>query len=188
MINLLYESLPNSIAVRNKDFLINTDFKYWIELSDALNDSNCNKEYLANVLMNIFYDEIPEEFNQEVFLSIKDFLIGNVDNKKKQLSTNNKLSSKKRIYDYKIDSDYFIAAFQQQYQINLLKENMHWFHFLALFHGLGDCELKQRMYYRGLDLSSISDKKERSRIRKIQQQLSLDKVEINDEMIAQVLW
>lgn len=188
MINLLYESLPNSIAVRNKDFLINTDFKYWIELSDALNDPNCNKEYLANVIMNIFYDEIPEKFNQEVFLAIKDFLIGNVDNKKEQLSTNNKLSSKKRIYDYKIDSDYFIAAFQQHYQINLLKENMHWYHFLALFHGLGDCELKQRMYYRGLDLSSISDKKERSRIRKIQQQLSLDKVEINDEMIAQVLW
>lgn len=188
MINLLYESLPNSIAVRDKDFLINTDFKYWIELSDALNDPNCNKEYLANVIMNIFYDEIPEKFNQEVFLAIKDFLIGNVDNKKEQLSTNNNLSSKKRIYDYKIDSDYFIAAFQQHYQINLLKENMHWYHFLALFHGLGDCELKQRMYYRGLDLSSISDKKERSRIRKIQQQLSLDKAEINDEMIAQVLW
>lgn len=188
MINLLYESLPNSIAVRNKGFLINTDFKYWIELSDALNDPNCNKEYLANVLINIFYDEIPKEFDQDVFLAIKDFLIGNVDNEKEQLTNNVKLVNKKRIYDYKIDSDYFIAAFQQQYQINLLKENMHWFHFLALFHGLGECELKQRMYYRGIDLSNISDKKERARIRKIQHDLSLDKIEINDEMIAQVLW
>lgn len=188
MINLLYESLPNSIAVRNKDFLINTDFKYWIELSDALNDPDCNKEYLANVLINIFCDELPKEFNSEVFLAIKDFLIGNIDNKKKQSVNDNKVFRKKRIYDYKIDSEYFIAAFQQHYQIDLLKENMHWFHFLALFHGLGDCELKQRMYYRGIEVSSINDKKERARVRKIQHELSLDKTELSDELIAQALW
>ena len=48
MINLLYESLPNSITVGDKDFLINTDFKYWIELSDALNNQDCDKTYLTN--------------------------------------------------------------------------------------------------------------------------------------------
>ena len=65
---------------------------------------------------------------------------------------------------------------------------MHWFKFLALFHGLGDCELKQRMYYRGINISSIADKKERSRIRKIQNKLRLEKTAISDEIIGQALW
>lgn len=187
MINLLFESLPDSITVWNKDYKVNTDYKYWIELSDALNDPDCNKEYLANVIMNIFYDEMPSEFNSEVFLAIKGFLVGNVDDNERTAGDEN-ISAKQRVYDYKIDSEYFIAAFQQQYQINLLEANMHWFRFLALFHGLGDCELKQRMHYRGIDLSNIKDKKERARVRKIQYELALGKSEISDEMIAQALW
>lgn len=75
MINLLYESLPNSITVGDKDFLINTDFKYWIELSDALNNQDCDKTYLTNVILNLFVDEIPNQFNSEVFMAIKSFLM-----------------------------------------------------------------------------------------------------------------
>lgn len=187
MINLLYESLPDCITVADKDYRINTDFKYWIELSDALNDPECNKEYLTNVIINIFCEELPAVFDSDVFLAIKDFLTGKID-KKESLVNENGQAANKRIYDYKVDSEYFIAAFQQHYQIDLLKENMHWFRFLALFHGLDDCGLKQRMYYRSVDLSGIRDKKERARIRKIQYELSLDQNEISDEMIAQALW
>ncbi len=87
-----------------------------------------------------------------------------------------------------MDGDYFIAAFLQNYNIDLLKCDMHWFKFMALFHGLKDCELKQRMYYRSVNLATISDKKERSRIRKIQNKLKLDQKTISDEDIAQALW
>lgn len=44
------------------------------------------------------------------------------------------------------------------------------------------------MYYRSVNLATISDKKERSRIRKIQNKLKLDQKTISDEDIAQALW
>ena len=187
MINLLYESLPNSITVGDKDFLINTDFKYWIELSDALNNQDCDKTYLTNVILNLFVDEIPNQFNSEVFMAIKKFFDGNIETKDINES-NEDCNTKNRIYDFKVDGDYFIAAFLQNYNIDLLKSDMHWFKFMALFHGLKDCELKQRMYYRSVNLATISDKKERSRIRKIQNKLKLDQKTISDEDIAQALW
>ena len=44
------------------------------------------------------------------------------------------------------------------------------------------------MYYRGINISSIADKKERSRVRKIQNKLRLEKTAIRDEIIGQALW
>lgn len=188
MINLLYESLPNSIAVRDKDFLINTDFKYWVELSDALNDQNCDRTYLTNVILNLFVKEVPKQFDTETFLAIKDFFNGNAIDQYKTKEISEEPKNIPRIYDFKIDGEYFIAAFLQYYQIDLLAVDMHWFKFLALFHGLGDCELKQRMYYRGVSISSIADKKERARVRKIQSKLKLENNVISDELIGQALW
>ncbi|MDE6730404.1 MAG: bacteriophage Gp15 family protein [Oscillospiraceae bacterium] len=45
---------------------------------------------------------------------------------------------------------------------------MHWHVFLNLFNTLPeDVPIKQRMFYRSVNLSSIKDKNERKRIRKI---------------------
>lgn len=186
MINLLYESLPDAITVDGKDYLINTDYKYWIELSDALNDPKVNKEYLANVFIGLFKDE-PPKFNNEVFLEIMNFFNGNVKDVK---SANGSESGKKtkKVYDFKIDAEYFISAFLNQYNINLFEDDLHWWKFLALFNGLEKCELTERMYYRGVDLSTIKNREERKCTKKIQDSLKLDDHVMSDEDIGGVLW
>lgn len=186
MINLLYESLPDTICVDGKEYLINTDYKYWIELSDALNDPKVDKEYLANVFIGLFVDGIPQ-FSSEVFLAIMDFFNGNVKDAKS--SENGETEKKtKKVYDFKIDAEYFISAFLNQYHINLFEDDLHWWKFLALFNGLEKCELTERMRYRGVDLSTIKNKEERKRTKKIQDSLKLDDRILSDEDIGGVLW
>ena len=184
MINLLYESLPDTITVDGKDYLINTDYKYWIELSDALNNPNVDNEYLANVLMGLFADEIPK-FSNNVFLSIMDFFNGNVRDSKGNGKDEKKT---KKVYDFKIDAEYFISAFLIQYNINLFEDDLHWWKFLALFNALDKCELTERIHYRSVDLSTIKDKDERKRIRKIQNELKLDDYMLSDDDIGGALW
>lgn len=186
MINLLYESLPETIAVDGEDYLVNTDYKYWIELSDALNDTEVDNEYLANVLKGLFLDKIPQ-FSGEVFLAIMDFFNGNVKNTKNSENGETE-KKKKKVYDFKIDAEYFISAFLNQYNINLFEDDLHWWKFLALFNGLEKCELTERIYYRSVDLSTIKSKEERKRIKKIQDKLKLDDNVLSDEDIGGALW
>lgn len=71
------------------------------------------------------------------------------------------------LFDY--DMDLIYAAFLQQYGINLLRTNMHWWEFKALLNGLTDkTKFVQVVGYRTADLSKIKDKKERARMKELQ--------------------
>lgn len=71
------------------------------------------------------------------------------------------------LFDY--DMDLIFAAFMQQYGINLLRTNMHWWEFKALLNGLNDdTKFVQVVGYRTADLSKIKDKKERARMKELQ--------------------
>ena len=59
---------------------------------------------------------------------------------------------------------------------------------MALFNALDKCELTERIHYRSVDLSTIKDKDERKRIRKIQNELKLDDYMLSDEDIGGALW
>ena len=184
MLNLLYEALPDSILVDGEAYYINTDFKYWIELSDALNAKQVDKEYLTNVILSLFVDKIPT-MSSKAFEAIMTFFNGNVDDAKQGSSAPKRT---KKVYDFKIDCDYFISSFLIQYQIDLTKDDLHWWKFLSLFNGLDKCELTERIHYRSVDLSSIKDKQERDKVRKIQNSLKLDNHILSDEDIGGVLW
>ena len=56
-----------------------------------------------------------------------------------------------QVVDFDQDSDLIFAAFLECYGINLLKADMHWHEFLALFRGLHGTKLNEVMGYRGFD-------------------------------------
>lgn len=54
-----------------------------------------------------------------------------------------------RAFDWLLDSDYLVAAFQQAYGIDLTSTDMHWHRFLALWRGLpGDTKLAEIIGHR----------------------------------------
>ena len=92
------------------------------------------------------------------------------------------------VFSFTYDQDYIIGAFQECYKLDILNiRHMHWWHFNALLNALNTtCELKQRIMYRSIKLSDISDKKGRNRIRKIQRQIAIPAPEMNEYEIASV--
>lgn len=180
MLNALIEEYPDTISVEGIEYQIDTDFRRWIGLNEALLDKELESKDLNYIILELFESDIPEN-GVEAGKAIIKFLQGNIDESKKVKGA----SKGKRVFSFLYDCDYIIGAFMECYHIDLVRiRYMHWWHFLALLNALNsECELKKRMNYRGMDLSKLS-RKERSRIRKIQREIALPQEELDEESIA----
>lgn len=181
MLNCLIEEYPETITVDGIDYRIDTDFRRWIGLNEALLDKELSSDDLNYLILSLFIDNFLPTNGIETGRAIIQFLRGNIDDSKDRKGA----SKGKRVFSFLYDGDYIIGAFMECYHIDLVETRyMHWWHFLALLNALNsDCELKKRMSYRSMDLSKLS-KKERSRIRKIQREIALPQEELDEESIA----
>lgn len=179
--NFFYENYPESIYVDGKKIRIITDFREYIRLQDALLDRLLTSYERYYIISQYFLDEciVDEKAISELtkFMAMEDG---------SNTSSSNKKTSK-QLYSYSFDFPYILSAFIQVYGINLQTiPYMHWWKFQTLFNGLPqDTEIKQRIMYRGINLSDIKDREERKRIRKIQLAIRLPtQVEISDYEIG----
>jgi hypothetical protein len=79
-----------------------------------------------------------------------------------------------RALDYDVDAPLILAAFRSAYQIDLTRDSMHWWTFLALLEGLpGHTRLAEIMGYRTINLSEIKDKETRKHYAQLQKQFRL---------------
>lgn len=181
MLNCLIENYPKHIYVEGKAYRIDTDFRRWIGLNEALLDKGLEPDDLNHLILSLFKDKLPNN-GSEAGKEIIKFLMGNVNDSKSE----NRKSKNKRVLSFMHDGDYILGAFLECYGIDLIEVHyMHWWHFLALLSALNsECELKKRMSYRSMDLSKIKDKKERARIRKIQNEIALPHEELDEDSIA----
>ena len=185
--NVFYEDLPESLRIDGEDYKIITDFREWIRFSDMLK-ADMPAEYKYEFIKEMFLDDItlnPDTF-EDVLKAISSFLGMAEVQLPTKYNTAGKSSSKANI-SYEYDAPYIISAFLQNYGIDLLEiEYMHWWKFKMLLDGLPEeCQIKQRIYYRDVDLSSIKDKAEQKRISKIKYRISLPENEyVSDGDIA----
>ena len=95
-------------------------------------------------------------------------------------------TSEKELFSFRIDYPYILSGFLRDYGIDLdTVKYLHWWKFRMLFDGLSeDTEIKQRIMYRGINLSEIKDKEERKRISKIQRSIQLPAEELTDYEIG----
>lgn len=152
---MFLEKLPKSIRIGETDYPIRTDFKTWIKVESILKDNNIPDSFKLSMIYTIcdlFYEneDISTESIDAVFDGIFSFW-------RMYKSINKKAKISHEIaYDYNVDFDMIVAAFKQQYNINLFNADMHWFEFKALFDGLGeDTIFKKVVGYRTVDLSKV---------------------------------
>lgn len=135
MIDLTTKTLPNTLRVAGRDYSIYTDFRVWIRFFNELH-SGALKD-----LSYLFKNECPVYVRPEelrVFAAPKNSL------PRKTYGTDDGAV----VIDYEIDGDLIVAAFWQQYGIDLTTVDMHWHIFLALLHGLTGTKLDTVMSYR----------------------------------------
>ena len=169
--NLFYEEYPKALEVHGEFYPIITDFREYIRLLDMLKCKELNEIQRIMILGEYFLTDIS--IDQEAIHALTGFVT--MDLKEKENNSDSEEegegqeeTEKKNLFSYEIDYPYILSGFLRDYGIDLeTVEYLHWWKFRMLFDGLSDdTEIKQRIMYRGINLSDIKDRDERKRILK----------------------
>lgn len=168
--SLLYEGFPETVEINGTEYRIITDYREWIRWADML-ASDIDTQLKTMFTYEMILDDCEEPF-KDTFDALMAFFIMDKDEESKP---------GKQTISYDEDAAYIMADFQREYGIDIVNtKHLHWWQFQMLFEGLSEkSEMKQRIYYRSVNLESIKDKEERKRIRKIQRKIALKK-EVSD--------
>lgn len=185
--NLLLESLPKTLLIEKKKVTVKTDFKTWMCLNELLIDENTSNEEIVQNILDLF-DEENKAFIATNMEEVLDKVAWFLRCGKEEHDSGSKGPV---TFSFTYDSDYILSAFQQFYNIDLIHSDMHWWEFIALMNSIsGECELKERVRYRSIDLGKIKDPKERARIRAIKKAVALPHKQriMSDEEIGEAIW
>ena len=163
----MFNGYPDSVSVYGTKYPVNADFRIMCRFEIAIQKSDTAE--ITSAVSDFFIGDIPDNADLAVDAVLEFYLCGKQAEGGKPSGKNGK-----RCYDYNEDWKYFIAAFRQQYGIDLNTAELHWWEFSALFSGLtDDTELIKIMQIRCTNLKDIYDKKERDRIKKLQERYAL---------------
>ena len=174
--NILIDYLPTKFEIDGKEYEINYDFRTSILFCLLMNDPELTEEEKISQGLRLYYPIIPSNI-EEAYKKILFFYSRGKEENNKKVKQGKRIFKRntKKAYDFEADSDLIFSAFMTQYNINLNRENLHWWEFMALFNSLkDDTEIVKIMNYRTIDLTSIEDKKERKMYSDLQKYYSLE--------------
>ena len=183
MIDILTESLPQTVSIDGAEVLINTDFRISLQFEMLIQSDIPDKEKIARAL-KLYYPKIPRNTEKAVERIIE-FYSGNSEkNDCKSKSSDKKVQP---VYSFKYDSEYIYAAFLQAYNIDLTTEKMHWHKFRALFKALPEyCEIVRIMGYRAAKITSDMSKKQQEFYRRMKKIYALPVSDSERKMISEI--
>lgn len=188
--NLFYEKYPKVLEIHGEYVPIITDFREYIRLLDMLKCKDLNDVQKIMILKEYFLTDIS--IDATALRALTNFVTMEMEEKESEQDPDGEEgealeeTGKKNLFSYEIDYPYILSGFLRDYGIDLETVNyLHWWKFRMLFDGLSeDTEIKQRIMYRGINLSEIKDKEERKRISKIQRSIQLPAEELTDYEIG----
>lgn len=178
---------PESVKVKNKVYKINTDFRIAIQCNEISQNENIgNYERALAIIYMLFGEEGLNDFDNhnELLLLAKKYLL--CGKEERNIDDNEQPDM-----DYVEDMDYIEASFMSDYHIDLTNTKMHWWKFTNLMNGLSNselgnsCILNRIRNLRTLDLSEISDDKERQRLQKAQKDVELKKYKKENNLTSE---
>lgn len=203
--NLFYDEYPSFIRAGGEVIPIRTDFRDYIKLMDVLRSKDMTDRERAEFICSFFLkmpsdmaeavERLMEFINMDALkpsVSVKD-VRDTLEDEEMELEdtvedkgTEWEEAPVKAVYSFEYDYAYILAGFRLCYQIDLRTvDYMHWWEFRCLFQGLpADTEIKQRIWYRGMDPSKIKDKEERKRVLRIQNEIRLPGEDLSDYEIG----
>lgn len=170
MIDLRQKGLPSHINVAGEPYLLDTDFRKWIDIGEKLDNPEIKIEDIAYVIKGITVLDLFKH-REEILKEILDFYTN--PNSTPRGSSGNEI-----ILDYVEDGEYIVGSFMQAYNIDLTSVDLHWHMFKALFLSLPeDTKIKQIMQMRGYKKGNKSYEKQSEELKMA---WSLNKHNTND--------
>ena len=180
----MFLNKPEYVKVGDKKYKINTDFRVAIECNNiAQDDTIGDTERPLAIIYKLFGDDgidNPQDWEKLLELGIK-YL--SLDKDTSNIDNDTEIDM-----DFNEDMDYIEASFMSDYGIDLTTEKMHFWKFYTLLEGLSNselgncCVLNRVRNLRTFDLSQIKDNKERERLAKAKEMVSLKKVKQEVEL------
>lgn len=148
MLNLSKRILQNTITVNRTEYKIKTDFRLWLPVGRLLKEKPLVTDFDYLYEWDGLRPAAPEtaEDRQEGIEELIKFY-----NPPQPLPRSTGGNNNAAVVDFEQDSDLLYAAFMECYGINLLKADLHWHEFLALFRGLHGTKMNEVMGYRSYD-------------------------------------
>ena len=161
----LVNRLPDFVELDGIRYEIYTDFRVWLYVDKLLLSADVSPAAKAAKMLSLCYKRrLPPDASAAVRLLLR-FYCGGV---REGNTVKKPRGSGKRIYDFEQDAELLYAAFLECYKIDLTEAKLHWWKFLALFRALDtNCRLCEVMRWRAVDLSQITDKRQKDFYRKM---------------------
>ena len=182
--NILIDYLPTKFEIDGKEYEINYDFRTSILFCLLMNDPELTEEEKILQGLQLYYPVIPPNIEEAYKKILYFYSRGNdiEDNKKVKQGKRIFKRNNNRAYDFEVDANLIFSAFMTQYNINLNRDNLHWWEFMSLFNSLkDDTEIVKIMNYRTIDVNTIEDKKERKMYKQLQDYYSLENTITTEE-------
>ncbi|MFL8712803.1 bacteriophage Gp15 family protein [Clostridioides sp. GD02377] len=168
--NMLVDTLPESVEIDGEEYVINTDFRISILFEMMIQDNSMSDEEKGENALSLYYPIIPKNIEMGIDRIIWFYSCGKEEsNIADDSQGGTRGSSKSQIYSYDFDDEYIYSAFLEQYRIDLQDvENLHWWKFKALFKSLkDDTEIVKIMGYRAMDINRDMSKEQKEFYRKM---------------------
>lgn len=167
---MIYTEPPETLKVKNVDYPIDTDFRTWAMFYTDMSKLKGERERFKATVDMMRKLKLP--LCKESINAVFTFMSGGKDvDGKGDIS-----GVTERAIDFEVDEELITAAFQSQYSINLRKEGLHWWDFLAYFNGLlPENAICKIMGYRTVDTRKMV-KEQKAFYTKLKNKYALDKV------------
>lgn len=162
----MYDKLPHNVYINNEKFIINTDFRIFVDFEYEMQEIDRNKA-VNNVLKRFYpaFSLILEKGYLDE--AIDKFLWFYLCGRNEEETYQSKKGSKENIYSYRYDDLYIWGAYWLSYRVDLTKDNIHWWKFKAMWLSLPDevefNKIKGYRCYKGKD-KDILELKERYKL------------------------
>jgi hypothetical protein len=127
-VNILTDTLPDTVAIDHTEYRIETDFRTCLRVIMAFEDNELTPQEKQIILLSSVFVDLPTDIEQAITQAMW-FLNGG--------ATSEQDAAPMRLYSFAKDAQFIYAAFKQTHGVDLQKDNLHWWQFLALFMDLG---------------------------------------------------
>lgn len=147
MLNIILDGFPEEY----EGYLIRTDFRIGIQIGESLNDVDLAEPEKLQVALKLLYGAGIPSNRQLAEDGLKWFMRGGQPEKE------HTSDGKPPTFDFEQDNRLTYSAFRARYGIDLTRERLHWFAFLAMLDDIRECTLADVMGVRGVDLTKLSE-------------------------------
>lgn len=168
-------TLQNTIEVNNKTYEIYTDTQHFFAFLRILK-SNKVKE---NEIDFMFKYSIPQDKTQAL-KKLVEFAYP----KRELPKTNENEKSQEILLDYDKDSELLYSAFKEQYNVDLIKDKLHWHEFQALLFGLQNTKLNKIIEFRSYVIKQTDSKEYRTQMLELKRQWTIEEPITEEEQKA----